>query len=388
METQSQQQSTVPNVPSLPQNVLEAIKLNPQGYDLGNEAVKTTQDNIPDPNDPNVKQSMYLNRCTQPVRPNQIFKSALQRERLELKRMFDDLGYSPTDWVCYVPNAKMGWFNATMKQGVRNMRDRGLQKPTITICDKQMIQNLWMNNTAKNSMMRFIDTYYDTAPTGSWGYAQPPSKGPRLQCINNKIGIDFKNPGFVFSEEAESCNLQPGRKGCECDVDKEAITACHDLDTALCKYQKICQQQDEEPHDTDMIEPGFLKWLTMLKAELCKNISSFGHIKHLLRTYKMVYDLTSMNYLHSILKPEESLSARIPVDVPVPSCPIHLKTNVTITTNAAGNASWFFAPSYLTNGAQASFAVNTDPTLIGIAANNNYEIIPVGQQLPAPLYSK
>ena len=81
---------------------------------------------------------------------------AKQKERQELyqliKKMLPDGDKQLAEFVGYIPNAKMAWANAVIKEAFRNQQNG---KPLMSQCESSILSNLWMNKESQNQLRQF-----------------------------------------------------------------------------------------------------------------------------------------------------------------------------------------------------------------------------------------
>lgn len=382
----------------------EELKLDPKGYDLGAESGNK---DVPSFSMVSKNKLSAVNYCNQDVTGRGLFIQARKKEREELRQMFIDMGVptSEVDFICYIPNAKLGWFNATIKQAFRNVRDGKTTKPTISLCDASSMFNMWMNPESRTNLETFIKKYFAISNEIPNIYAIPPTKGPPLVCqLNNgryNPGIRFRNPGvmeFSCNNNMKSC-CQSCADGEICTKDQLKWKGC---DQRLTKNFKdlfkhiqntIVDEDPAEFHDhvdLSQMDDRYISLLQNMRHFLNTKKITLREVEFLTDQLHSLKADASNLYLASILFPERITGARIPQQIPISSATFKLKANATLTTNALGNVAAVYTPFALFAAGfpTSSIAVNNHVSLNGQANNDNFYAINIGQTLPGNFYSR
>lgn len=345
-----------------------ATKVNPQGVDLFELQKDRTTSDIPVKTE--VQQSFNIDRLRS--QPTGLFQRAVKAERQELyngllkfrKEFNQKFGTQFTekdfDFILFFPNARFTYLNKLIKNAIKI--------GGISTCDAQFIETIWMSPEYKEQMTRFFDKLIRTEFTGFTVEPIQSRSGLPLTCRENKLVIPLRNPGNVVLQNNELPDKADAR---------ETYKRC----------MKMAEDEDEDWMDEgstqQYIEPGFIGWLKKLQNLLTQKTVDLPALEMLSKKMADIFRISSNVYLASLLDPTLRIDARIPSQIPIPTAAFHVRTNVTLTSNANGNVAWAFNPFFLTETADnTALGVNNDPTLTGTALNNNFDGVLIGQNLP------
>jgi len=207
-----------------------------------------------------------------------------------------------------------------------------------------------------------------------------------------KLGRNVNSP--VFKQQL----LESEQTPCECR---------HKAEIALRRSDKFLSQIDElqaqiaelekihsNSHELDLIEaPPHIQSLfnKFRSAIVSNNKVSIFELEKVADALKYLRGIQTSNYLMSIINPFDNRFVKAPSEVPIPTASFSVRTNINLTTNALGNLAFAFDPYFLnavTATSPSSFGLNNAATLTGLAADNNFNAVSVGQTLPAQLYGK
>ena len=132
-----------------------------------------------------------------------------------------------------------------------------------------------------------------------------------------------------------------------------------------------------------------LEYIVNLNNVLRADKISVDQFKDAVEAIKFNKHEQENEYLRALLYPERSKGAKIPSTIPVPSSSFQLRSSVTVSTNATGNAAIIFNPFHLevTGSTTSTFYVNNNATLTGAASDNNFLPVNIGQTIP-PVYNE
>lgn len=148
----------------------------------------------------------------------------------------------------------------------------------------------------------------------------------------------------------------------------------------------------------DKYDKKMLQWLVNFHGALNKDQINIDEVSNLLELLKHISSEDADKYIFSLLYPESSY-AKIPTPFPVPTSEVRDHLTFTLTTSSpdstlnfpGGNFAFVYNPFYvcdLANTTNATFYLNTNASMAGTSANDNFVCRDIGQSsLPAGMYS-
>lgn len=154
----------------------------------------------------------------------------------------------------------------------------------------------------------------------------------------------------------------------------------------------------------DKYDATMLSYLARLYEAINGEKMDFTKIKSAVDALAMFNKKAEYNYLNNLLYPEKCKGVKIPSQIPVPSCSFQLHNCVTLRTNSSGNLCVVFNPYFLANQVHpnyihagetdewtfdirpslySSLFVNNHDTLNGHLPNSNFQLVNIGQEIPA-----
>lgn len=369
-------------------------KVNPGGVNLY-ELEKDTNlqgREIPNINDPQIQQSFNVDRTK--TRYTGLVQLGKQRERKELydlllnqdlmnningRNKFANIDADDIEVIKYIPNSRLAYVNALIKEGIRT---------GLSPCDAQVANTIWMSDVNKNKLTKILNKL---VVSNKKDLTLVPSNrsGVKYTCNDNVLQGNFYNPGVVDIPNSQY------RYNAKCGCDDNKIAS--DLEGSIGHIAQIIdkyQSEMEYAEDDRVVEQNFgTNFAKLFHWARDTALSGMGDFKRLLSISKAFHETEKVikaSYLSSLIEPFKYRNeVRIPSTIPIPTAAFSVTRNLPLITNASGNVAFAISPAFLNNtGSFSTCGINNSATLLGNADDNFFLAVDLGQSPPSQFYTR
>jgi hypothetical protein len=294
------------------------------------------------------------------------------------KKFASNITSQDLEAIKYIPNSRFAYYNKLIKTGIAD---------GLSTADIDYVDTVWMNDESKRAIKKILSAMVKQNKVGYTVNPTPPRSGIRVSPGNV---IQLRNPGRVYTNRNDFRNDVTETTSADQTADEliESIDESIKNSSHEIFFPKDIQKVD---YLADAIDP----YIADAINEIISDYEKYGGFKiskadNLIETVRKTQSGMTNMYAHSLLHPQELITAKIPALIPQESTTFQAAGNLNITTNASGNVCFLINP-FLLYSAAASYtgmSVCNDVTLTGLAACNFFTGVQINTTPPANLYSR
>jgi len=359
---------------------------NPGGMDYYEMEFKRGAQQVPNRDDID----MNLDRTARSSRG--VYQTGLKAERLalmaDLQKVSKDLlreasargmSFAPNELINalkFIPNSRFAYYNALIRNGVQNRR--------FSQDDIDFVNTVWMNERTKSALKNFFGTFLDRTISGFTIRPPPTRGGISMQPAEGDgvLALRLANPG-TLQFPVSYLDKQPS----DTSISELVLKMIDESMNRLVEQSKI-DMSLKPLYDIAPINSPLARTLLSVRDKLITGDMTYEELAKQIDSISRFIGLKRSKYLSSLADPFHVRGARVPSLISPPSACFSVRSIIPLTTNALGNVAFFIVPNYLlsSTGTTSNSAVNNAATLTGLASDNNFNAISIGQILPADFY--